>query len=80
MTKTYVRAAVVVAVIAAFGAYSRWLYSRGVADERRAVVENSLGRNAQRNEDDAEIRNLDLDGLCAEYGASRWVPERSRCE
>ena len=80
MVKTYARLAIVVAIIAAFGAYSRWMYQLGVASERRAVVELSLDRNAQRNEDDAEIRNLDLDGLCREYGASRWVPDRQGCE
>jgi hypothetical protein len=80
LSNTYVRIAIVVAMMAAFGAYSRWMYSLGVAAERRAVVENSLDRNAQRNEDDAEIRDLDLDGLCREYGATRWLPDEQRCD
>ncbi len=79
-TKTIVIAAVVLSVIAAFGLYSRWIYKAGVTSEQRRQVETSLNRNADRNKDDEEIRNLDLDGLCREYGASRWVPALNKCE
>lgn len=76
----YFKAGIVLLVIAAIGLGLRFVYNRGVADERRAIVENSLDRNAQRNDDDAELRDLDLSGLCREYGATRWVPERQGCE
>jgi hypothetical protein len=73
-------AAIVLSILAAFGLYSRYLYKAGVDSERRAQVQQSLNRNADRNKDDEELRNTDLDGLCREYGATRWLPDEKRCE
>lgn len=79
-TKTIVIGAVVLGVIAAFSLYTRWVYKQGVSSEQREQVERSLGRTAQRNEDDEDLRNTDLDGLCREYGATRWLPEQNGCK
>lgn len=78
--RSVITGAIVVAVIAGFALYTRWVYNQGVGNERRAQVESSLSRTADRNEDDEELRNLDLDGLCREYGYSKWVPENNGCK
>lgn len=79
MKATIIGVAVLIS-IATLGLYSRWIYNRGADNERRIQVEKSLGRTAQRNKDDEDLRNTDLDGLCREYGATRWVPARQGCE
>lgn len=79
-SKAIIYGSIVLAVIAAFGLYSRWIYNQGVGSERAAVVERSLERNEVRNNDDEEIRNLDYDGLCREFGSPKWLPDEQRCE
>lgn len=79
-TKAIVIGVLVLSILAGLGLIARTIYKSGVDSERRAQVQHSLDRNATRNEDDEQLRNLDLDGLCREYGAKRWVPERSGCE
>lgn len=79
-TRTLIIAGAVLAIVAGFGVYTKWVFNQGVSSERRQQVETSLDRNAQRNKDDAELRNSDLYGLCREYGATRWVPAQNRCE
>jgi hypothetical protein len=79
-TKALVYGGIVLGILAAFGLYTRWVFQQGVGSERAAIVERSLSRTAERNKDDEEIRNLDLDGLCREYGGTRWLPDAQRCE
>lgn len=76
----YFRIGIVLLLLASLAAGARFFYKLGVSNERKLTVETSLSRNAQRNDDDEALRNLDLSGLCREYGATRWVPERQGCE
>lgn len=78
--KAIATAVIMVILITSFVLYSNYQFNRGVDSERRKQVETSLHRNADRNKDDEELRTTDLDGLCREYGATRWLPNENRCE
>lgn len=51
-------------------------FAAGQASERRAAIERANDLIKQRAKDDAQIRNLDGDALCREFGFKR-LPDGS---
>lgn len=65
-------------------AYDAWIDDPAIRRGERAAVlaearARALALIEQRNEDNAEISDLDQSGLCVELGG-RWVPNESRCD
>ena len=60
-------AAMAVATLIVGGIYA-YGYQRGAASERLAVLTRSVDVLRQRNQTDAEIRNMDRAELCAALG------------
>lgn len=73
-----------VVVYGAMALYDATIDDPSVRRQEREVVlaearARALALIEKRNEDDAEISDLDQSTLCAELGG-RWVPDESRCD
>lgn len=69
---------------AALIVYNAAIENPGIRRDEEARITSAARARAlalieKRSEDNAEISDLDMAGLCAELGG-RWVPNESRCD
>lgn len=78
MTKLAIYGLAALAILAAGAFYTKMVYEAGGAAVR---AENLAAANAslkKMEEDNVEIRKLDTDAYCAEFGFE-WLPEQGKC-
>ncbi len=68
--------AIIVGLVGAVRWYGASQFDAGRSAERQAAVERANALIKQRAKDDAQIRNLDSDGVCREFGFKR-LPDGS---
>lgn len=78
MTRLVVYAVAVLAILVAAAIYTKAVYDAGGAAIREQNLKAANQSIRQMEKDNVEIRNLDTDAYCREFGFE-WLPDKGEC-